>query len=97
MPLFVPNAPSTYPLLIRQPHRLIAGVTNFLPDPVEDLALELAEPDLDVGAVRRLNEDGTWADVANAVFERVDGRLALRTPLTVGYLETAVLLIEEPA
>ena len=95
VPLFVPRAPSCYPMLIRQPDRLIVSVTNFLPDPIENLALELAEPGLTLETVRHLGEDGSWATVQNVVFERNNVRLVLQTPLSVGYLETAVLLMEE--
>ena len=95
VPLFVPNAPSCYPMLARQSDRLIVSVTNFLPDPIENLTLELAEPDLKGGVVRYLKEDASWAVVPNAVFTHDDGRLVLRTPLSVDYLQAAVLVIEE--
>ena len=95
VPLFVPNAPSCYPMLARQSDRLIVSVTNFLPDPIENLTLELGEPDLKGGVVRYLKEDASWAVVPDAVFTHDDSRLVLRTPLSVDYLQAAVLVIEE--
>ncbi|MAE62594.1 MAG: hypothetical protein CMJ49_14700 [Planctomycetaceae bacterium] len=95
LPLLVPNAPSVYPLLIRQEDRLIVSVTNLLPDPVEDLMFELAAPGFELSAVQHLQDDGTWRSVEDAAIERAsdDGRTVVRTPLTVSYLGSAVLVL----
>ena len=93
--LFVPNAPSIYPLLIRQADRLIVGVTNLLPDPVENLTLELGEPGFEIKGVKYLLDDGNWEDLSDAMVESADaqGRAVVQTSLTVDYLETAVLVL----
>ena len=99
LPLFVPNAPSVYPLLTRQEDRLIASVTNLLPDPVDNLTLELATPGFALSAVQHLQDDGTWRYIDDAVIENAadDGRTVVRTPLTVNYLDSVVLILATKA
>ena len=93
LPLFVPKAPSIYPLLIRQNKRRIVAVLNLLPDRVEDLTLELGAPGFELTEVRHLQRDGQWASVSHAAIEPADrdGRVIVRTPITVDYLGAAVL------
>lgn len=94
--LFVPNAPSVYPMLMRQDKRLIVSVMNLLPDPVENLTLELGAPGLDVAAVQVLQKDGVRAKLPDATIEPADeqGRIVVRTSVTIPYLDTAVLVLE---
>ena len=95
LPLFVPQAPTIYPLLIRQENRLIVSVTNLLPDPVENLSFELGRPGIEMAGVERLRDDGSWETLSDASIEAPDpqGRVAVRTSVTIPYLETAVLVL----
>ena len=93
MPLFVPNAPNVFPLLVRQEQRLIAAILNLSPDPIEDLALHFAEPDFPLSVARHLQPDGTWREL-DASLGAASGRVVLRTDLSVCYLESVVLVLE---
>jgi len=95
LPLFVPGAPSVYPLLIRQEKRLIASVTNLMTDPVSNLSLELAVPGIVPVSARHLQQDGTWADAADLSIDTVEGgAVTVRTSITAERLEPVVLLLD---
>ena len=95
LPLFVPGAPSVYPLLIRQENRLIASVTNLMTDPVSNLSLELAVPGIVPVSARHLQQDGTWADAADRSIDTVEGgAVTVRTSITAERLEPVVLVLD---
>ncbi len=89
--LFVPGAPGVMPLLIDQGARRIVGVTNLHYDPIARLQLRLR--DVPAGTVRALQPDATWTPL-DAALRREHGVLEIDTGLRVGFLETAVLVVE---
>jgi len=93
VPLFVPSATGVLPLRIDQDDRIIVGVTNVSYDPLECLQLELAAPALPISTVRSLRSDAQWETLKAEI--KLDGDiLRIDTGLRVGFLETAVLVLE---
>jgi len=93
LPLFVPEATGVLPLLIDQGNRLIVGVTNMSFDAIEGLQLQLAMPAMPITKIRSLREDAQW-ETLEANIEQDGDMLHIDTGLRVGFLETAVLVLE---
>ena len=93
LPLFVPGATGVLPLLIDQGDRLVVGVTNMSYDAIEGLQLRLAMPAVPVRKVRSLRPDAPW-ETLNAGIKPDGDTLHIDTGLRVGFLETAVLVLE---
>lgn len=95
LPLFVPDAPSVSPLLIQQDDRLIVSITNLMSDPVPNLRFELGVPGVKPIAVKHLQTDGTWMDMADATIETAEnGAVVVRTSITASHLDPVVLVVE---
>lgn len=93
LPLFVPGTTGVLPLLIDQGNRLIVGVTNMSFDAIEGLQLQLAMPAAPVTRMRSLRPDAQWEALEAGITQ--DGEmLHIDTGLRVGFLETAVLVLE---
>ncbi len=92
VPLFVPGAPSVFPLLVEQDGRLVVAVMSLLPDPVESLTLRLAAPAFPIAEVHALQEDGGWK-VLDVPARTQNGICTVETGLRLGYLEATVLTL----
>jgi len=93
LPLFVPGATGVLPLLIDQGDRLIVGVTNMSFDPIENLRLHLALPAMPISLVHSLRQDAQWETLQADITPAGDA-VRIDTGLRVGFLETAVLVLE---
>jgi hypothetical protein len=94
LPLFVPRAPSVYPLLIRQPNRLIVGVANLNPDPIPGLELLVDRLPGPAPRIRVLTPDGAWRKVAAPLTRFKNGSALIATGIPLAHLEVAVLRID---
>lgn len=94
LPLFVQGAPSVYPLLIEQSDRLIIGVANLLPDPVQNLTLRLGCKRLPFKRLRILHEDGKWSPLRAEVKPGKHGIQTITTEVCLGYFDVAVITLE---
>jgi len=92
--LFVPNAPSVFPLLTEQSARLIVGVANLLSDPIPALSLRLRMPSFAIRRVRTLTTDGKWRECPARIRKIKGGAVKISTSLAVDHLGVAVLLID---
>ncbi len=94
VPLLVVGAPSVFAVLIQQDGRLVIGVANLLADPVDSLTLRLAAPGFRVTGARWLTRRRGWARLRAVPRTARGGIWMVRTGLRLGYLETAVVVLE---
>jgi len=94
LPLAVVDSPMVYPLLVDQGDRLIVGMWNLMPDPVECLSFRLGVRPFSVRKVRVLNADGRWTAAATRVARERNGSVTVKTRVKLNYLDTAVLVLE---
>jgi hypothetical protein len=94
LPLFVPEAPSVYPLLVEQPGRLIVGVANLLADVIPSLKLRIRKPSFPIRRVRVLSSTGEWRICRSRSRSVAKGTLTIETGLAPGYLDVATLILE---
>jgi hypothetical protein len=94
LPLFVPEAPTIFPILASQEKRLVAGVANLLPDPIPSLKLAVAQPVFPIKRVKVLDEQGKWRTCRARISRPSKGIVSIDTGHPLPYLDVAVVILE---